>query len=110
MPVGCGSGNAEPFRRFFNRHADKITELDQFGFLFVLEGEFFQGLTHRENLILVLSEWESDFGELNSFELAAMSLCSFAPRIVHENPPHGFRRRSEKMGPVVPLPLVVFGE
>jgi hypothetical protein len=70
VTVCGGHGDAQYFRGFFGGHPDKIPELDQFGFLLVLGGQLFQSLTHRDNLILVLSELASDFGDLNSLDMA----------------------------------------
>src|ERR1022692_1613803 len=33
VPFGCGHGDAEDFSRFLKRHADKVTQLGQFGLL-----------------------------------------------------------------------------
>src|SRR6185369_10727059 len=106
MAVGCGDGNAERIRCFWNGHADEITQLHQVRFLFVLRGKFLERLMDGEHLVLVLSRHARDVRQFGPMMPSAMPPRAFAARIIDQNSAHGFSSSGEEMRSVIPFPLV----
>src|SRR3954469_11555202 len=61
---------------------------------------------YSEQLILSLG-WRGhlDVLQIHAFHLAAMANATFAPGVVHQNPPHGFGGSGKEVGPIIPIRL-----
>src|SRR5205814_3179814 len=105
--LGCWFRNSKNLGCFFNLQTAEITELHQFGFSFVAKSESFHRFIDCEQFVITCGG--DDFHVLNVEPLlsAAVTQCLITARVLYENTPHGFRRRTEEMRATIPLHIFV---
>lgn len=102
VAFGGGEGDPEQFRACFQRAADEVAELDQFGLGRLLGREASQGLVKGKKVFRGgIGSW-TDLVQVHALSVAAMLAASPTANSVNENTPHRLGRRSEEMPAPVP--------
>ena len=102
VALGGGRGNVERGGRFFNRHADKVPELDEVGFRRINGGEFFQGVVDGEQLVILPRGGHRQVRNVHAVLAATVTQGAFAAGVVDEDAAHGFGGGGKEMRPVLP--------
>src|SRR2546426_1797257 len=74
MALGSRGGNAEDLRGLFDRQADEIAELDEFGLLLVVGGEPVQGVVDSQHLVVFARRSDFELRDVEPLLAAAMPL------------------------------------
>jgi hypothetical protein len=106
-PVHGRDGNPQHLSCFLRGHSNEVAELDEFGFLFVLGGEFVQGLVDGQQFVVLRGGCNLNFLNVDPCLTAAVARCASAPCVFDQDPPHRLCRCAEEMrAPVPTLALV----
>jgi len=104
--LGRAHGDAERFGRFIVGHADEVTQLHQFRFDLVLDGELVKGVTECEELVVIGWRSQVQLFNIQALLAAAVTDGAFAAGAVNENAAHRLGRGGEKVSPAIPLIFV----
>ena len=102
MPVGSCARYPQHVCGVFDRQSAKVAKLDEFRFVGVVVGKFFECFTYRENVLRGQFPGRFNGIELDSLKLTTMLETAFAPRIVDENATHCFGSGAKEVGPTAP--------
>src|SRR6266540_1926598 len=83
------------------------SQLDDVRFLRVLRSQSLQCFVDLKYLFVLDWGFESGFVQFGPFPSAAAFEPELAPRVLHQNPPHGLRGCPEEMAAVLPVGLLV---
>lgn len=104
--LGSGPGNAKDGCSLFDGEAGEVAEFDEFGFIFVERGEFFQGVADGEKFLIRRRSDNFEFVDIDALLIAAVAEGAFAAGAFYENPAHRFGGGTEKVGAVLPRLLI----
>ena len=101
-PIRRRDRNPQDLGGFFRGEANEVTELDEFGLLFVPEGEFLQGITYRQYFLIFCRGGNFNFMNVEPGYAATVALGTLAACILDQDAVHGLGRGAEEMPAVVP--------
>lgn len=103
-------GDLQRFGNFAVIHADEEAEFDDFGAQRFLSGQRVQNFVNAQEPVRVGLDRQLDECDILVRHASAMPGRLFSTGAVHEDAPHGLRRRDEKVRATLPLPLILLND